>query len=103
MAVVATEEKRIPLGLTESLSIGTIALDNSYPTGGEVIAIDKMEKIDRLFVQGGGYIFEFVPSSQKLKVLIGDNNNAADAPAVESANAADLSAVTAAQYIAIGS
>jgi hypothetical protein len=51
---------------------------------------------------GGGYIYEWDATNQKLKLMIGDNNNAADAVAVEAANATDVSALTALPFIAVG-
>lgn len=37
MAVAITITDRIPLGHTDYLYLGSVALDNSYPTGGEAL------------------------------------------------------------------
>lgn len=84
---------------------GTLAFDNSYPTNGEpLVAADLgLDSIDVLIA--GPYLgrfFEFDYAANKLKVLIGDWNNAADGPLIDTANAADLSALVAVPFFAIG-
>lgn len=103
MAAVATVDYDIPIGQTEHLYVGSIALDNSYPTGGEVLDLPANTRLVHLDAQPtAGYTFEFVPGTQALKVYRGDNANASPAPGVEVANAVDLSALTAIRFMAIG-
>lgn len=109
MAAVATILKDIPIGQSEHLYIGTIALDSSYPTGGEAIDPSANTRFDYLNAKGGGttasglgYGFEWDAANQKLVVTIGDNDNAADAPGVQVPNTTDLSAITAVPFFAIG-
>jgi hypothetical protein len=103
MAAVATVTKSEQLQSGLTLFVGTIALDSSYPTGGEAIDLSNAERLDVLIVAGGGgYIYEWDAPNQKLKLMIGDNNNAADAVAVEAANATDVSALTALPFVAVG-
>lgn len=111
----ATVQQRISLGGTRYVYLGTYALDNSYATGGDtivsgansVVALPEASKLDT-FRGGspGGYTTEFVKSSGKLKVYRQKDPAAAggaDIPLPEVANAADLSAVSAAVFEAIGS
>lgn len=79
----------------------SFAGDSAYPTGGSDFAAlheaavgAGREVMAIVPIAVGGYQLEFVKASGKLKVLFGDNNNAADGPAVEVPNATDLSAVT---------
>jgi hypothetical protein len=103
MAAVATISKSQQLASGLNVYVGTIALDSSYPTGGEAIDHADVERFDVILVAGGGgYIFEWDAPNQKLKLMIGDNNNAADAVAVEAANATDVSALTALPFVAVG-
>lgn len=106
MAAVATVEKTIEIGSTERLVIGTLALDDSYPTGGEAVAIAGIETIDKLFASGYGYVYEWDRAAQKLEVRQQTDpadGGGADVPLVEVGSTDDLSAVVAAPFIAIGS
>lgn len=106
MAAVVTIQRDIPIGQTEHLYIGTIAMDDSYPTGGEALDVAKNERFETLIADSnGGYVFSFVPSSQKLLAYrTKDPGNAGGADIVlqEVANAVDLSGLTAIPFIAIG-
>lgn len=67
MAAVLTLEHDLDIGETQHLIWGTIAMDSSYPTGGEAVAHASIHKIVKLFVQSeGGYSFKFDPSGQLL-------------------------------------
>lgn len=79
----------------------SFAGDAAYPTGGMALealfqaAVKSGRKIIGVVPNDcGGYIPAYVPSTGKLLVYRGDNDNAGDAPAVEVANAVNLSAVT---------
>lgn len=64
----------------------------SYTTGGDVIDPAANTEIRRVSGVAGGYVLEFVPATQKLKIMYGDNNNAADGPLIEIPSTTDLSA-----------
>ena len=85
-----------------------IALDNSYPTGGEALDVANNERFAWLHAQsggtaatGGGRLYAFDVANQKLVVYVGDNDAGADGPFAEAANALDLSAVTSLQARAL--
>lgn len=103
MAITVTVTNTEPLG-NSTVYFGTIALDNSYPTGGEAVDLGSNERIDRLEVTGGksGYQFSWDSANQKLIVYQGDNTNAAAAPAVQVPNATDLSALSALEFVGFG-
>lgn len=103
MAASATliKSKKLESGFT--LYVGTIALDSSYPTGGEAIDLALNERIDVLICENHtGYMFKWDASTQQLLVYRGDNTNAAAAPGVQVSNTVDLSALTAVNFIAVG-
>lgn len=103
MAASPTVEETIPLGDTANLYHGTATL-GTYATGGVAFDISGNERLSRCFVQGGGYVYEWVPSSQLLKVFRQKdpaNAGGADIPLPEVANGVDLSGVTVG-FIAIG-
>ena len=84
---------------------GTIAFDNSYPTGGEAttaISAKFATLQGVIFESKSGYVFEYDYTNNKVKAMWGDNNNAADGPLVEVANTTDLSAVTGVRFFAWG-
>lgn len=102
MAAVVTVAGTEPLG-ERNLYWGTIALDASYPTGGEALDVSGNESFDIvLCTHNGGYSFDFVKSSQKLIAYYADNNNASDGPQIQVPDTTDLSAITAIPFIAIG-
>lgn len=102
MAATCNNIKKFALGNTSSLITGVIALDSSYPTGGEAITIADAEYVQYFHAPNlSGYSFEYDRANAKLKVFRGDNANAAAAPSVEVANAVDLSALTDVRFIAI--
>jgi len=89
----------------ESIRVGTIAFDSSYPTNGEALAASDLNLRGIAFLlvsPKSGYVFEYDYSGNKLKAYYGDNNNAADGPLIEVPNTTDLSTLTGAKFIAIG-
>lgn len=106
MAAVVTIEKEIPIGASERLYLGVIALDNSYPTGGEAIDVAGNTSFRKLFAQPtAGYVFEWDEDGQKLKAFRQRDPGAiggADVPLPEVTNLADLSALTEIDFIAFG-
>ena len=104
MAATVTVQHTLDLGGTQKLYAGTIALDSSYPTGGEALDVSGNESFDVLIASStSGYVFSFAASSQKLLAYVGDNDAASDGPLAQVANTTDLSALTAIPFIAIGS
>lgn len=88
--------------------LGTIALDSSYPTGGEALDASGNERFAWLnavsggtTASGGGRLYAWDAPNQKLVVYVGDNDAVADGPFAEVANAVDLSAVTALPFRAL--
>jgi hypothetical protein len=101
MAAVVTLTKHVSLGDTEKLYWGKIAFDSSYPSGGELIAIPGVEKIDVLIAQGlSGYGFEWYESGQK---LVATRTDQVDDPEEQVPDTMDLASLTAIPFIAIGS
>ena len=80
----------------------SFAGDGAYPTGGTLTLQSKLRELTRdqrtilavVSLGCGGYVPEWNPAVDGLKVLYGDNNNASDGPLIEVPNATDLSAVT---------
>lgn len=84
---------------------GKLAFDNSYPTGGEPLSASMLQLAEVFFVDvppNAGLVFQYDYTNSKLMVFQGDNNNAADGPLVEIANAVDLSARNAVHFEVIG-
>lgn len=86
---------------------GTIAFDNSYPTGGESVTVHALglSILESLTLSPNkGYVFEWDGTTASPKILAyhGDNNNASDGPLIEVPNTTDLSTCTAVRYIARG-
>lgn len=103
--IAATVRKRISLGGTTYLYLGTLTPDTSYATNGDTIsapaapALTLPEKLDFVDVQGstGGHVATFDATAGKVKIFEG-----AAGVLKEVANAANLSAESFA-YAAIGS
>lgn len=106
MAATVVVDHDIPIGKTEHLYSLTIALDNSYPTGGYSIDPSGNSSLDTVVAGNkGGYGFAWSRSTQKLLVYWQKdpaNAGGADIPMPEVANGADLSAVTTLHALAIG-
>lgn len=106
MAVTANNVVVIPLGEGWEAYIGTLAFDSSYPTGGEAIDITVVnERIEHLQASGSGYVFEWDKANQKCLVYRQKDPAAAggaDIPLPQVANTADLSALTAVPFFAVG-
>lgn len=106
MATVVSLED-IQIGGTETLSIVSVAFDSSYPAGGEALDLAANRNIKVLLLQPtAGYVFEWIPSTQLIKVYRQKdpaNAGGADIPLPEVGDTANLSALTAVQGIAIGS
>jgi len=81
------------------LEAGTFAFDSSYPTGGEAMTFG-FTPIVVIVPPFSGYTFQWTGS--KLLAYYADYDAAADGVLIQVANAADLSALTAVPYLAIG-
>lgn len=100
-----TIDKDIPIGETEHLYLVTIVPSTSYPAGGEVLDASGNTRFERINCSAPGYVTEFIPSSQKLKIYRQKdpaNAGGADIALPEVAATTDLSAVTF-YGIAVGS
>lgn len=111
MAAVFTETSRIDLGNGNLLVTGTLAMDSSYPTGGETLDVSSYFGGGNLYFvaispgTSGGYILASdggTTSAQKIKAYYCDYDAVADGALIQVANATDLSAITAAEMIMIG-
>lgn len=103
MAAVVTVNRSIELGGTDKLYVGTIAMDSSYPTGGEALDASGNEQLDYVFCShSGGYSFHWDAANQKLLVYYADYDAVADGALIQVPNTTDLSALTAVPFIAIG-
>ncbi len=91
MAATLNEERRIDLAESMVLCFGTVALDNSYPTGGEPIDAPGDFGYVKMFFEGSTYSLAWDKANQKIIARNGTS---------EAANATDLSAVVA-DYVAL--
>src|SRR4051812_20868035 len=103
MAITAvTLVRREQIGFSTA-TITTLNLDNSYPTGGYALTPQTLGvglNADWVMAQPkSGYVFEWIPSTQKLLVRW---SGAAGAIDPEVTNATDLSAVTGVRVMAWG-
>lgn len=92
-----------------SLYVGTLAFGTEYATGGDTLATNPEsryalpEKLDSVLIGSGasGYDLEYVPgATNKIKAYV--SAAAAKEPEQEVAAAKNLSAITKAQFWAIG-
>jgi len=87
---------------------GKIAFDTSYPTGGEAFSLADMGLAGGvldfcMFEPESGYIFEYDHTNNKVLAYYCDYDAVADGALIQVANTTDLSALTDARFIAIGS
>ena len=104
MAATLTVNERVQIAGNKTLVFGDVALDNSYPTGGEAIDSSTDENFQYLLSAGGGttatglgLIFRWDATNQKLVVFW--NGDATPAALPEVTNTTDLSARTAVPVI----
>lgn len=103
MAITAiTLVIREQLGFS-NLTVSTLSLDNSYPTGGYALTPQQLgvgSSAAWVMAQPkSGYVFEWIPSTSKLMVRW---SGAAGAIDPEVTAATDLSAVTGVRVMALG-
>ncbi len=103
MALTIVVQQDLSIGGTKHLYWGTVAMDSSYPTGGEALDVAANTRFEVLMAQPtSGYVFQWDTANQLLKAYYADNNNAADGPLIEVPAATDLSTVTGIQFVAFG-
>lgn len=103
MALTIAVNKTYELGDTDKLYVGTIAFDDSYPTGGEAFDITGNESIDSMMLgHKSGYTFSYDAANAKVIAYYVDNDAGADSAQIQIPNTTDLSAVTGVQFWAIG-
>lgn len=96
-----TVDTDIAIGQTKHLYELTIVIAGNYETNGVAVSAAGVSRFTRVNAQvAGGYAFEWVPSTQKLKVYYSNDDNNADGPLIEVANGAAVTATVLA--IAIG-
>lgn len=96
LAIAVSFIARLKMGRA-FVNVVDVALDNSYPTGGEALSARELGMqtvLTALPELAAGYVARYNQSTGKLMVYYGDNNNASDGPLIEVPNATDLSAVT---------
>lgn len=106
MAAVVTITDRFDAG-NANIIVGTIALDSSYPTGGEAISANALGlgKVAALIPTGSGqlgYHAEWDGANSKLLMFYADYDAGADGALIQVPDTTDLSAVTALGFVAIG-
>ena len=109
MAAVLTVSREQVLATGVKHIYGTLAMDSSYPTGGETLDLSDYFSNDLLFVEISGpregYILEHdggTISAGKIMARYYDYDAAADGAAIEVAATTDLSAITDAMFFAVG-
>lgn len=84
---------------------GALAFDSSYPTNGELLLLSQvgLATIDHMDIPSHkGFTFEWDSTNKKVKVFFADYSTNVDGALIEVTNATDLSAITAAPFIAQG-
>lgn len=109
-AVITLDRPDIPILLDEVpdigpdliLRTGTIALDSSYPTNGELLNLEEFLGCDEVVffaaAPTAGYLFSYEYATDKLKAWIGDFNAVADGVFIEAGNGDNLAALTAVPF-----
>lgn len=82
------------------LQVGTLAFDDSYPTGGEPVDFGFTPTIV-LLQPASGYVFEYDADNGQVLAYYADYDATADGALIQVANATDLSAVSTV-YLALG-
>ena len=101
MAVTVAIVKRIKMGNAKG-SIVDVGFDSSYPTGGESVTPEQcgLNVVNMVLAEpGGGYNFQYVRSTSKLKAFYANNDGAADGPLIEVADKTNLSTVTTRVFV----
>jgi len=93
------------LGSGMKMETGTIALDNSYPTGGESLTFFANTKFVMLSNKGG-YVFDYDLTNEKIIAYYADNGytvaTSTVTPLVQFSSTGDLEALSDIPYFAIG-
>lgn len=83
------------------LYVGSVAFDNSYPTGGESITLP-FTPVLLIAESSAGYTFQYDYTNKKLLAYYADYDAVADGVLIQVADTTDLSALTDVRFIAIG-
>jgi hypothetical protein len=100
LTITVPDAGRTVIG-NKRLTIGTIAFDSSYPTGGEAFTPEDigLDKID--FITFTSDVVQCYWASDLLLAYYGDNDNSADAEFVQVTNTDDISGANV-KFFAIG-
>lgn len=109
MAATLTNKKAVNTNyglesyLARGLNIyfGSIAFDNSYPTGGESITLP-FTPVLVIIEPSAGYIFQWDYDNKKVKAFYADYDAVADGELIEVADTTDLSALDDVRFVAFG-
>ncbi len=108
MGVTITKKEGLGIlekcGLGIGMLTGSLAFDDSYPTGGETVDLSGyFSDIHMVLIEPkSGYVFEYDYTNKKVLAYYADYNGAADGALIEVAAAVDLSALTDVRFVAIG-
>jgi hypothetical protein len=106
MAVTITPQGPPVAQANKKVAHVKVAFDNSYPTGGEPFTAGEcgLSAVERVRVLSGVKGYQVDPDVANMKLIVrrGDNANAAAAPAVEVANAVDLTTLSAVELEVVG-
>ena len=103
LTVGLTGDWRISTG-NRNESVGTIAFDSSYPTGGEALTAANvgLGVLDHITITSkGGYVFEYDYTNSKVLVYV-EEAVAAGGPLLEVADTTNLATVTGVKFRAVG-
>lgn len=104
MALSVAKGSHHAMGSMRAIEV-TLAFDDSYPTGGEVLAASDLGLSEvRYFptVLAGGYVLQYDYANGKLQAFYADNDAVADGPLIEVANATDLETLTGIKVLVFG-
>ena len=108
MALTITFDMPRPQRMTKDFSMlsGSIAFDTSYPTGGEAATLitKYFTTVKRLILDAGGtgYVVSYDAANDKIMAWYADYDAVADGILIQIPDTTDISAITAANFLAIG-
>lgn len=106
MALVVSYNKTLDqVAGRERTTMGTLAMDSTYPTNGEVFTARQfgLSHLHQLAVYPShGYVFEPDYTALKLKAFYADYDAVADGPLIEVPDETDLAALTEVRWKATG-
>jgi hypothetical protein len=99
--VTVSSESRVG---RQSVRVGTLAFDSSYPTGGEALTAANLDLSTILFIiiePNTGYVFQYDYTNSKVIAYWVDTTTDG-APMAQVVDTTNMSAVTAAKFYAVG-